>query len=232
MILLILLLTSQYDKALTTEVQEKQRTFALSTATNMDRWLNLKISPIEESIKSQKNLYFSGDISRIIPTIKQLKTTDPENISFAYISPDGIGYGSDGVNNDFNTMEHPGVGKISKFYASLKKPTVQDVIGNEAENMFLPLFVPLLDNNGGYQGGVASVVKVDVILNDINAIKLGTSGYAYLISDNGTIMAHPDKTRIGKSFKEFADGATTELFNQTVLAQHEPQGELLRQCLH
>lgn len=122
MIVLILIQTNQYYNALTQQVQEKQEMLALTTATNMNKWLSLKLISIEESVKQQKDLYLSGDVERILSVLNQIKITDPESISISYLNSKGIGYSIDGSITD--TIEAPGLGNMAKAFSMLKEPTV------------------------------------------------------------------------------------------------------------
>lgn len=94
-------LISGYDRELTDQVKEKQLQMAESNAAIMNNWLNAKISTIDEISSRNRELLLEGDTGKIVPLLKTLKTTDPENISFSYTNADGISYGSDGVVTDF-----------------------------------------------------------------------------------------------------------------------------------
>ena len=64
-----------------------------------------------------------------------------------------------------------------------------------------PVFIlcaPVLSREGKFLGGVIGVAKADFLMRYLSSIKLGATGYAFMIDRNGTLIVHPDKTSILK----------------------------------
>ena len=62
-----------------------------------------------------------------------------------------------------------------------------------------PVFIisaPLTSEDGEFIGGVMGVVKIDFLLNFISSIKIGKTGYAFILNRQGVMIAHPDKKNI------------------------------------
>ena len=92
-------------------------------------------------------------------------------------------------------------------YARLKKNKIESIeepyyysyTGNEKDQILeTSLIVPLLDNNK-FIGVVGVDISLDVFNDLIKEIKPFDRSYAYLISNQGVIVAHPNKSYIGKS---------------------------------
>ncbi len=84
----------------------------------------------------------------------------------------------------------------------LTDPTTYEVAGQD--RMMISVCVPLVEQGRG-------VVGVDLSLEDLQAlaarVQVFDSGYGFLLSQAGTIVAHPDKSLIGKDIRELiADG--------------------------
>ena len=128
----------------------------------------------------------------------------------AIFSKDGTIY-TDGVDPG-----REGISIIDRTYyqdATEGKSGVYPVVLSKATGA--PIFVisaPLISIEGEFIGGVMGVVKVDFLLNYISSIKIGKTGYAFLLNRQGVIIAHPDKKNIlaldvyrEAGFKNFAD---------------------------
>ena len=57
----------------------------------------------------------------------------------------------------------------------------------------VPVCAPLHSATGEFVGAVVSGLKIDFITNRIAAVKLGKTGYAFLIDKNGVVISHPKK---------------------------------------
>ena len=64
-----------------------------------------------------------------------------------------------------------------------------------------PIFgicAPVMTASGRFIGGVLGVVKADYLMRYIASLKLGTTGYAFMVDRNGIAIAHPSKDLILK----------------------------------
>jgi len=69
------------------------------------------------------------------------------------------------------------------------------------------------------------VVGVDFYLNDlqkaVNAIKPFGTGYAYLVTNSGMVVAHPDGDRMGRNIREFLDSDHRDAVLRAITSAHE-----------
>lgn len=66
--------------------------------------------------------------------------------------------------------------------------------------------VPILGSYGEYKGMLAGMVKMKypllgAIYAEVLKIKVGRTGYAYLVDGNGQVIYHPDGSQIGRNLK-------------------------------
>ncbi|WP_431088759.1 methyl-accepting chemotaxis protein [Paenibacillus sp. 8b26] len=210
LIISTIFLTMKYDNALKDSTVKIQFTTASSQTEIMDRWLNTKIITMQEALKQNKMIFESGDINRILPILKMLKATDADNISFSFTDTKGMAYGSDGVNTDLSYM--------LDTYKQQKDLQISDVIQDPQLNLII-ITVPVLDGQGGFKGVISSYLNVNVLLKSIGYIQLGKTGYAYLLSSNGTVLAHNKQQLIGKSFEDYASSDMKQKFKNTMLKE-------------
>jgi methyl-accepting chemotaxis protein len=55
---------------------------------------------------------------------------------------------------------------------------------------------PIRDESGQVIGMISGLMKVSFLAAKINEIKLGKTGYAYVINKDGTVIAYPDQTQV------------------------------------
>jgi methyl-accepting chemotaxis protein len=56
-----------------------------------------------------------------------------------------------------------------------------------------PLAVPILTDEKEVIGVLAVMLKTDYLVERIKEVKVGTSGYAYMVDQNGIVIAHPNQ---------------------------------------
>jgi methyl-accepting chemotaxis protein len=93
------------------------------------------------------------------------------------------------------------------LYASIKRSCLEtisnpylDSVGN-VYVMIASLITPLLDDNK-FVGCVGVDIVLDRFQETIDSIKPFENSYAFLVSNNGTIIAHPDKKNVNKNITD------------------------------
>ncbi len=77
------------------------------------------------------------------------------------------------------------------------KENVSDVLKAKIDGKLMVAFaVPVYDNSN-IIGVCADIMSMDYFQNVISSVKIGTTGYAYIIDSEGDIISHPDKSKIG-----------------------------------
>jgi methyl-accepting chemotaxis protein len=74
------------------------------------------------------------------------------------------------------------------------KATVGDIVKSKASGLPVAMAaVPVLSEKGSVAGVLAALIKVDYLTNQLAALKLGKTGYAFATDKKGIIIAHPKK---------------------------------------
>ncbi|WHH61139.1 methyl-accepting chemotaxis protein [Petroclostridium sp. X23] len=121
------------------------------------------------------------------------------------------------------------VGKVnisdrSYFKEALSgKNTISDIIVAKSNGKTVVTFsTPIKDNDGNIIGVFVDVVKTDFFTSNLSNIKIGQSGYIYLMDSNGIILSHPEKDKINTKtvVKELEDAATSEVDSTDLKAKN------------
>lgn len=101
-------------------------------------------------------------------------------------------YDENGLGADISQQEH--VQRLFKTGSLVVSGLFQAVEGFEAIAIHVPVF-----KNGKMDGSVATVVQMSKLTHFlIRSVQSGSSGFAWLVDENGIVLNHPDKDSIGK----------------------------------
>ncbi|MCY6960522.1 methyl-accepting chemotaxis protein [Clostridium brassicae] len=73
---------------------------------------------------------------------------------------------------------------------------------------------PIKDNNGQIIGVMANSVYSDYYSRQLKKLKIGKTGFSYLVDSEGTILAHPDKNAITKKAESSLINSVVELIKK------------------
>ncbi|HEU18870.1 MAG TPA: methyl-accepting chemotaxis protein, partial [Deltaproteobacteria bacterium] len=72
------------------------------------------------------------------------------------------------------------------------------IISRQTGNPIVPVCSPVYSKNGKLVGELATILSINFLSHNITNIKLGTTGYVYMVDRDGMVIAHPDKNIILK----------------------------------
>ena len=99
------------------------------------------------------------------------------------VAADSIGGKAKGINMS---------GRAYFIEAKKGKATLGDVVKSNVTGFPIAvLAVPILSDKGSLAGILAAGIKVDYLTQQLAAVKLGKTGYAYATNQKGIIIAHP-----------------------------------------
>ncbi len=198
------------SKSIIVEKEEELLTqTSKSYANNIDGWLTSKLEVVDSVRESiQVSNYTSGsELQYLIHMARKYM-----DFSDFYIGTedgkllDGAGFIPDA---DYVLKERPW------YIAGInsEKIILTDPFRDKATNkMVVSATGKLLNGDGTERGAFAGDVSLETIKNLIEKIKIGKSGYAYLVDNSdGTILAHPDKDAILKKLGEIDNGTMKAL---------------------
>lgn len=70
------------------------------------------------------------------------------------------------------------------------------VVSNSTGNLISVIAVPLKDDSGSVTGLLAATIELTALSDYLNAEKIGKTGFAYMLNQQGIFVAHPDPSFI------------------------------------
>jgi methyl-accepting chemotaxis protein len=95
----------------------------------------------------------------------------------------------------------------------------QIIKSKKTGNPVVPICVPIKSASGEVVGVAATVMKVDALFDKVAAIKVGETGYAYMVDKEGTLIAHPKTDVILNTSIKNLKGM--ESFTEKILSSNE-----------
>ncbi|MAG75908.1 MAG: chemotaxis protein [Colwelliaceae bacterium] len=185
---------------------------ATSVSGNIANWLNGKLSIVKSIAQSTDA---NADEDRIFDIVVQADTSG--DFKNAYVGVEATGQfilddPSIQLPPTFDARQRPWYSQVKKErLASFTQPYVDVTI-----NQLLISAVAPIEKNGQFIGVAGGDILLDEIANIINDIEFLGLGYAYLVTDEGKILSHPDSQYVDKTTRDllgFSPALTSEFID-------------------
>lgn len=171
--------------ALTGEITSSCQQMAESTGLVIDSYFDGKLEKLETL--SKVNLIYNMQEEEIIPTLEGIMTSEYDNIYVIW--PDGSTLTDRG--------ERPQLAERDYFKLAIQGNANigTPIISKTSNTMVAPIAVPIFQ---GQQivGVLGASLKIHELIEVVNQVKVGETGYAYLIDNEGLFVAHPENELI------------------------------------
>ncbi|MBI5593945.1 MAG: Cache 3/Cache 2 fusion domain-containing protein, partial [Deltaproteobacteria bacterium] len=105
------------------------------------------------------------------------------------------------------TIYVDGVGGTTKGISVKDRQYFQDAKANKINisspvkskktgNPVLPICIPIFSPSGQFTGALAIILKIDLLSEKILSVKIGQTGYAFMVDRNGIVIVHPNPKNI------------------------------------
>lgn len=198
--LLPIMLLSVYSLQISTQsVQDLVQAANLSAATNLSQLVTEDVTHLVsvghaiasvpgtvEAAKTEDVSTMSLRLKALVlayPQVERAFVTDAHGILWTDYPPAPDAFGKDYSNVD--------------WYKGLSEKSAPAVSGvyvpyDNARSTAVAIALPIQDESGSLLGSLVLEYRTDQIARWIENIRLGKSGFLYLIDQNGTVVAHPD----------------------------------------
>lgn len=180
-----------------------------STSQYMSEWLSSKLSLIES---------VSDKVDSIQSNVQTTQVLSVVNAGGEFIN---VYYGTESGNfliDDTNTDDLTGYDPRTRPWYALAKETRQSSFSapyTDAFNGNLLITVASPVDSQGFLGVIGGDLNLSEIRDKVNSVDMGGIGHAYLVDNEGKILAHPDKNSINKSY----DSLYSSSFNRSPKSQ-------------
>ncbi|HMA67393.1 MAG TPA: methyl-accepting chemotaxis protein [Desulfosalsimonadaceae bacterium] len=106
------------------------------------------------------------------------------------VGPDGNIYadGNDGAYKDVSIADRPYFQKVKGGEALVGTPVKSKVTGKPV----MTVAAPVNGQGGHFAGALVTVAKIDFLAEKITSVKIGKTGYPFMVDQNGRTIVHPN----------------------------------------
>ena len=200
---LILVTFTSTRRLMTDLVTGNQLQTARDNAAGVDGWVQAKQQLITAGTK-EFSKFSSVPKEHVTSVIKVLQ----EAGGFATVYPgyeDGYFVASDGwvPAADYDHRKRPWYEQAKK---EMKTGQTEPYVDAQTGKMIISFMGPIAPG-GTFTGVLSSDIMLDSIVQKVLAVKVGTSGYAFIADKSGKILIHPDKELVlKKKIQDLAPG--------------------------
>jgi methyl-accepting chemotaxis protein len=167
-----------------------------STSSNIENWLSGRILLTENTAQSISNNAEPASVNKLLEQKALLST-----FSFSYLGSDDGSF-TMRPNSEMPAGYDPRTrpwykDAIASGASTLTEPYVDAATGG----LILTVATPVI-KDGKSLGVVGSDLTLDALVKIVNSLNFDGMGYAFLVSADGKVLVHPDKTMVMKTLKE------------------------------
>uniref|UniRef100_A0A7V4TF34 HAMP domain-containing protein n=1 Tax=Candidatus Caldatribacterium saccharofermentans TaxID=1454753 RepID=A0A7V4TF34_9BACT len=210
--------TMTFQENLTREAKERALTLTASTASAIEIWLEEKIGRLEKLVQLEEIKTLNPEV--IVPILKTLLQSDPTLDDIFFANENGDTFSA--INPSINVSERA----YFKNAMATGKPQVSNMLISKMDGKKIVMIACPVLVDGKPRGIVSKVVEAKVLSQLVSSIKLGKTGYGYLVDSQGFIMAHPDESLILKQKVTETDSQELNALGQRMLQGEKGSAEV------
>ena len=196
---------------------------------------SLVFSSLKEMVSGVKNTVSTDMVSKkaMAQATTEILQLDPENRTYvknvieqpklkSQFLAIGFGYQSDGKtieNDDGWTPADDYDPRVRPWYKDAKEAghltVTEPYMDMSTKKMIISIGTPV-KRDGQYVGSMFYDLELGKLTSLVNSVNLFNAGYLFLITSNGTTIAHPDAENNGKNLSTYLPGVKLEEGSQTV----------------
>lgn len=205
---------SNYSEDVNNKIETHLEDITEAKAHAMAQWLESKAELLDAAYSSYPEIQ-TASANNVVPILVDIQIRYPHITKVIFIDSSGNSINNENAIVKVNDME---------YFARLKKQNsivVSDIIKSKTSGKNSIMFAkPIYSDKSEFKGALMFEISADEIINLVNEIKIGETGYGYVINKDTTVfLLHPAATNIGKRFGEVSPD-NSSLFNQTVFKEH------------
>ncbi|MCE5286089.1 MAG: methyl-accepting chemotaxis protein [Pelosinus sp.] len=180
---------------------------AKNSAQDVADWLESRKA--EMLIMAAAPVVQNGNFEEIAPFLVNVAQTNKVYDSIGYIKADGTYINALGSKGSLAERDY--FQRAIKGESVISNPVVSKTTGKP----IIPVAIPV-KNNGTVSGVIYGSINMDGLIKKVLDIKVGQTGYAYVLQEDGSVIMHPDKEIVMK-----ANAIKDEKFPQALRSVNE-----------
>ncbi len=207
----------QFRESITNSIKSEEMALASSGSEKLDIWISSKISQMTEIYKAHPE-FSDMPMTETNKILQYINNSDPE-LEYA---------GSiDGEGNAINPKTGAPTSLVQRSYFQDVKETGETSLSINIPSMLtgnkvITIAIPMKDG-GKFKGALFSLVKADSVNKYLENIRTAKTGYAFLLTKDGTMIYHPNSDFQGKNFTDIIKNNTKKLvvFKKDIMGKEE-----------
>ncbi|KZL93611.1 methyl-accepting chemotaxis protein [Clostridium magnum] len=180
----------------TQSIENYESDIAKTNTQTINLWLNNSVSTLTTLYKSHPE-FKNADKDKIVPILKEIHNSDAESEYYFFVDKDGNTFIDNGKTTNIADRSY------FKQAKDTKQVLISDVIVSRTSgNKVINVVVPIIDDSGNFQGLICDAVNIITVEKVMKSIKIGQSGYGYLVAQDGTLITYPNEKLIGKNLED------------------------------
>ncbi len=182
----LLLVSAQAEQLLEKNADERLQSNSEALANTISGWMDMNLRALKQLVSLPSIV--NDDASTQKPVLKAMADAYPHMYLVSTTDLNGINVArnDDAAPKDYHDRAwYQGA-------ASGAPLTFQTLIGRTSGEPALVASMPIRDKNSTIVGVGMFATDLTVIADQVNVTRLGETGFAYLVNDQGQVLAHPD----------------------------------------
>ncbi|HWR41350.1 MAG TPA: methyl-accepting chemotaxis protein [Patescibacteria group bacterium] len=173
-----------------TNTTKEIQTLATNSAGDVNDWL--EAHKLEMSAFALAPIFQTGNKEQILPFLTSALKSNGRYASLGYLSPDGNAIDSSAVTINLSAREY--IQKALRGEPSISDPVVSPATGN----LVAVFAAPVKATDGKVTGVCFGAIDLNELSKKISEVKIGRTGYAYMLKGDGLTVANPNKELVMK----------------------------------
>jgi methyl-accepting chemotaxis protein len=208
---LSLFLISQFRSEINNNIKQQEIDLADLNVNTISTWIDSKTSQLAEILKAHPE-FLKAKPDDIRAVLNYLTESDVEIELAGFTDKNGMAGTVEVTDRDY-----------FKKAKETKEIAIGDIIINKSSNnRNIVVAAPILDSSKNFQGMLSSYVSIGALANYVGKIKLGETGFGYLLTKEGEFIYHPNKDMVGKKYKDIGfNQETMKVFGEELLVKEK-----------
>ncbi len=172
------------------ETENTIRITAVNAARDVSDWL--ETHKVEMAALALTPVLQTGDKEQIMPFLVNVGKANKRYQNFGYLNTAGVGF--DNANVSVNLAARAYVQKALKGETNIGDPVVSPATGA----LVAVVAAPVKGADGKVSGVLFGAIELTEVARKVGEVKIGKTGFAYMLKGDGVTIAYPDKSLIMK----------------------------------
>lgn len=173
-----------------TSIVNEMKTLAVNSAGDVNDWL--ESHKREVAALAVMPTLQTGDMEQIKPFLTHAAKANGRYAAFGFVNSTGIGSDSNGVSINLSTREY--IQRALRGEHAISEPVVSPATGG----LVVVFASPVKLSDGKVVGIFFGSIELGEVSQKISEVKIGTTGYAYMLKGDGVTIANPNKELVMK----------------------------------